>query len=282
MKISRNLSIIFILFFNAYCFAQPTQLTWEFKNVSIISPGSGALDSLRFEVWVSADATGSYFGQSAVAIEYPYTVFGSNIWSNTIGQSNLRFERGSLLLESFGGNMKYNIMGIANTFPQVFSVLVQPALVPFNELYYTMVPTTPNQFMIFTVAIQDTCGTGQMIFNADLMNGSQECVPDCSFADFSIYDQGDMITFPLESCTVGTMENKIKDIQIWSINNIVYVNAPNISNGEIIVLDMMGKEVARKQTSQGLNSIQLNTANSYYIVKVISDETLKTRKVFIR
>jgi hypothetical protein len=282
MKTTNVFSLLFILFFGISSIAQPTQLTWEFKNVSIISNNNDELDSIHFEVWVSADVSGSYFGNSTVAIEYPYTVFGSNIWDNIQSESNLRFERGNLLLDNFGGNFKYNIMGITNSLPQVFSVVAQPAFVPFNALYYTMVPTTPTQLMIFTAAIQDTCGTGQMIFNTDMMNGSQECVPDCSFADFSIYNQGDMIMFPLESCTVGTNEYNIAEIQIWSTKNNIYVDSPNISEGEIIVLNMMGQEVYRKPVVQGANKLHLKSSNSYYIVKVITDKTLKTKKVFIR
>jgi len=282
MKTTNVFPLVFFLFFGISSTAQPTQLTWEFKNVSIISTNDDASDSIHFEVWVSANVPGSYFGNSAVAIEYPYTVFGSNIWDNIQSESNLRFERGNLLLNNFGGNFTYNIMGIANTLPQVFSVVVQPAFLPFNALYYTMVPTTPAQFMVFTAVIQDTCGVGQMIFNADMMNGVQECVPDCSFADFSIYDQGEMIMFPLENCTVGTTENNIAEIQIWSTKNNIYVDSPNISEGEIIVLNMMGQEVYRKHVLQRVNKLHLKSSNSYYIVKVITNKTLKTEKVFIR
>jgi hypothetical protein len=283
MKTFKNLILAFVLLFSFSTFAQNPQLTWEFKNVSIISPGGGALDSLRFEVWVSADIPGSYFGLSIVAIDYPDSVFGSNITDPNV--NNLRFERGIFLQQNLGGVYYYDIFPFANFSPQIFATMVQlafsfpPFPVPSGILE---VPTTPSQFMVFTAAIQDTCGEGYMSFNEDLMNGAQECAPDCSFADPNIYVQDEMISFPLESCTVGTNENAFKEIQIWSAANNIYINAPEITKGEIVVINMMGQEVKRKQIEQGINVLKLNNTDAYYIVKVIGMNTVKTGKVFIR
>ncbi|NOX45377.1 MAG: hypothetical protein GXO89_00180 [Chlorobi bacterium] len=222
-KVNKSL-LVFFLFLGISLNAQPTQLTWEFKNVSIISPGGGALDSLRFEVWISADMPGSYFGISSIAIEYPESVFGSFIADPNL--NNLSLQRGNFLQQNLGGIYNYNILGTTNFSPQILTTIIQPAFSfpPFPVPYGIIeIPTTPTQFMIFTAAIQDRCGTGQMIFNADLMNGSQECIPDCSFADPNIYVQDEMVSFPIGICSsswTGAIDNDWFDMGNWAEGTI--------------------------------------------------------------
>ena len=55
-----------------------------------------------------------------------------------------------------------------------------------------------------------------------------------------------------------------------------------VTNGEIVIVNMMGQEIVRTDIATGINVIPINDVNSYYIVKVIGSEAVKTGKVYIK
>jgi uncharacterized protein (DUF2141 family) len=80
----------------------------------------------------------------------------------------------------------------------------------------------------------------------------------------------------------GTEENTINDdLNIYSYNKDIYVTVPENTRGNIVVYNMMGQEVANKRIDDVQNIITLEKC-SYYVVKVLSDESMVTRKVFIK
>lgn len=68
---------------------------------------------------------------------------------------------------------------------------------------------------------------------------------------------------------------------IYSYNRDVYVNFTG-DRGEIVIYNIMGQEVYRSVAAKGLNKITLTTGNAAYIVKVVSDNSIASEKVFIR
>ncbi len=68
---------------------------------------------------------------------------------------------------------------------------------------------------------------------------------------------------------------------IYAFNKDVYVNFTG-QNGAIFIYNLMGQKVYQGVASNGLNKITLEKGNAAYIVKVISDNTIVSEKVFLR
>ena len=61
----------------------------------------------------------------------------------------------------------------------------------------------------------------------------------------------------------------------------VYVSVPANTKGDIVVYNLMGQEVARTIITDVLNKVTLNKS-AYYVVKVMSNESVVTKKVFVK
>ena len=68
---------------------------------------------------------------------------------------------------------------------------------------------------------------------------------------------------------------------IYAVNKTVYVDFTDL-RGEIVIYDILGQEIVRSTASNGLNLISVPQGNAVYIVKVISDNTAVTKKVFVK
>lgn len=68
---------------------------------------------------------------------------------------------------------------------------------------------------------------------------------------------------------------------IYAVDHKVYVNFKGIS-GEIAVYNILGGEISRCIATNGLNMVPVHQGNAVYIVKVISDNTTVTKKVFVK
>jgi hypothetical protein len=72
------------------------------------------------------------------------------------------------------------------------------------------------------------------------------------------------------------------NISIYAFNNTVYVNYQLKVPGNVVVYDMVGKEIISENLNPDqLNKLTVNHGKGYYIVKVFSEEAVKTEKVFI-
>lgn len=79
----------------------------------------------------------------------------------------------------------------------------------------------------------------------------------------------------------GISEAELAYVNIYSYDKQLYVDAGK-STGEVVVLNMLGQELVRTRLSEQLNVITLPVSNSYVVVKVISDQGISSRKVFIK
>jgi len=68
---------------------------------------------------------------------------------------------------------------------------------------------------------------------------------------------------------------------VYSYNKDVFVTASENTKGTIAVYDMMGREIAKQSINGTLNVITIEKS-AYYVVKVLSDEGITTKKVFIK
>jgi hypothetical protein len=90
--------------------------------------------------------------------------------------------------------------------------------------------------------------------------------------------------FNLHFAPVGMPEsNTNSSIKIYSSEKTVYVNIPSALTGQIVVYDLLGKEITRKQIeSSMLNTLPLDVIQGYYLVKVFGNTAITSGKVFIR
>jgi hypothetical protein len=70
-------------------------------------------------------------------------------------------------------------------------------------------------------------------------------------------------------------------IGIYAIDQVVYVDYSAVK-GEIAIYNILGQEISRTGAVNGLNMISVPQGNTVYIVKVISDNTTVTKKVFVK
>ena len=68
---------------------------------------------------------------------------------------------------------------------------------------------------------------------------------------------------------------------IYAVDQTVYVDF-SANKGEIAIYNILGQEISRTGASNGLNMISVPQGNAVYIVKVISDNTTVTKKVFVK
>ena len=76
-------------------------------------------------------------------------------------------------------------------------------------------------------------------------------------------------------------ENPADLINIYSSQKDVYVSVPANTEGEIVVYNIMGQEVARTIITDVINKVTLDNS-AYYVVKVMSNESVVTKKVFVK
>lgn len=71
-------------------------------------------------------------------------------------------------------------------------------------------------------------------------------------------------------------------INIYSYGKDVYIRSTENRYATVTVYDLVGRIVQQQKIENKLEKIQLNISNSYVVVKVVTDETTKTEKVYIK
>lgn len=68
---------------------------------------------------------------------------------------------------------------------------------------------------------------------------------------------------------------------IYAGNRSINVDFSSVK-GEIVIYDILGQEISRSAASNGLNIVSVPQGNAVYVVKVISDRSAVTKKVFVK
>ena len=87
-----------------------------------------------------------------------------------------------------------------------------------------------------------------------------------------------------ESVTIGVKEiNNENIVNIYSYNSNVYINNTNNSKVDIIVYDILGKEVSKKQfENTTLYKLDLNDCYpGFYIIKAKVDNKFYVKKIYV-
>ena len=81
---------------------------------------------------------------------------------------------------------------------------------------------------------------------------------------------------------VGINDLNANTVKIWSLENNIIVNVPSNVTGEIAVYNMMGQQVTRTDITGTETQIKVSDVNTNYVVKVISDNSAVTGKVYVK
>ncbi len=129
----------------------------------------------------------------------------------------------------------------------------------------------------FTITATETSEFADVILE-DLLTGTITDLKSNTYT-FS-YDMNMDNRFILHFTPLAVGENPADLINIYSSQKDVYVSVPANTKGDIVVYNLMGQEVARTTINNVLNKITLNKS-AYYLVKVLSNESVVTKKVFV-
>ncbi|MEZ5198647.1 MAG: T9SS type A sorting domain-containing protein [Bacteroidales bacterium] len=78
-------------------------------------------------------------------------------------------------------------------------------------------------------------------------------------------------------------ETNLQNVRIYSNNDVVYIQKPAGMHGDIMVYDMVGREIVRQKTEmESLEQIRINSGTGYYLIRLQTDNNVITEKVFIK
>jgi hypothetical protein len=184
----------------------------------------------------------------------------------------------------------YKLFGFSNC-PQIYSITAN------NKLSINSIPEMTAQTVVpigLKAIVNDTYTITALgvesfsqepdIYLEDLLLGKTQNLNLNPVYEFTAGPGGTAHRFNLRFSPVsGVGENTSNNIKIYSSENIVYVNIATDLHGEIVIYDLLGKQI-KIQSIKGnsINRIDLNVESGYYLVKVIGDKSTSSEKVFIR
>ncbi|MCD4698169.1 MAG: T9SS type A sorting domain-containing protein, partial [Bacteroidales bacterium] len=100
--------------------------------------------------------------------------------------------------------------------------------------------------------------------------------------DFDLMDNEHRFNLHFKDAAIDD-EKGYLDIHIYSFNDQVYIQTPELESAEVVIFDIMGQEILREQTSStGYSVLKITTGTGYYLVKLITNDRIITEKVFIK
>lgn len=157
-----------------------------------------------------------------------------------------------------------------------------------DQLAINALPATDMVPMGFTSATSGEYTIGAIetsefaeVYLQDIVTGDVTDLLNDSYT-FDYVTGDDANRFIIHFAPVGIGELNAQNVKIWSHDNNIMVNVPADVTGEIAVYNMMGQEVARTDIEAFETQIQVSDVNTNYVVKVISDNSAVTGKVYVK
>ena len=229
--------------------------------------------------------TTSAYVKSTGSEQLDLTVNGNNMQDLT----SIRFNPAAT--EGFDSEYDaYKLWGV-NACPQIYSIT------PDNDLAVNALPDYSTQTVIpvgckvgvngtytLTASGLGTFPSGTDFYLEDLLLNKSQNLTLNPVYEFTAAASNPVHRFNIHfSPLTGIGEGTSGKLKIYASEKNVYVNIPMALNGQIIVYDLLGKEMKRQQIQgNSLNKVSLDVQLGYYLVKVLGDKTTLTGKVFIR
>ena len=160
-----------------------------------------------------------------------------------------------------------------NTLPEVHDDLVIP--VSFVN------PETTDYSLYFS---EINGMPGQVLFLEDLLLGEIHEIEENKPVVFNYTSSQSSDRFLLHfSHPLGAIENQASSSSIYSHGNVVYIHLHEEVNAEIVVHDLIGREILRENTGrEKLIRLDLQSDTGYYLVSVRTPDHTFSKKVFLR
>ena len=243
------------------------------------SGGTGTLTIPKAERIHSATA----FYKSS---EYPIIKLkATNIDYPSAQESQLRFNPKS----TFGWDMEFDGDFLSGFAPHFYSTVegVPQSVNSMPDLKgTTAVPFTfiKNDGLNFSIELYEVENMVLDVWLLDKKLNNNHNLSQNPLYLFTAFEQDDHERFVIQFAPVGIDEEQSphSNIQTWASNKTIHIVNPENSRGEIRVLNLFGQQVAQaKLTGDTKQQIQLNVPTGCYLVNVVSEEGVVTRKVMV-
>jgi hypothetical protein len=216
----------------------------------------------------------------------------SNLLSLTVSNSTTSDETVIHFNEAATSELDYSfdarkLLAVAS--PQAYTLLGNDkmAINTFNNTNQTPVVTMGFNAPVagdytITASNIESFDASTPIYLEDLLTGDKISLREISSYAFTA-GEGTSERFAVHFAEYqGIGDNTGSEVNsIYAVNNTVYVDFSGL-RGEIAIYNILGQEVNHAVASNGMNKISIPQGNAVYIVKVISDNTTVTKKVFVK
>jgi len=162
------------------------------------------------------------------------------------------------------------------------SILSLPSLNVYPIIQLGFKPGAAGNFTI-TASDLETFASGTNVYLEDLLTGRDQDLQVNPVYEFNAVAGQPEHRFNLHFAALGVPEASGSNIRIYSNEQTIYVNIPSAMNGDILVYNLLGSEVAHTTIiGNSLNKLSLNVTEGVYVVRVNGDTGNVTGKVFIR
>ncbi|NOY50350.1 MAG: T9SS type A sorting domain-containing protein, partial [Chlorobi bacterium] len=164
--------------------------------------------------------------------------------------------------------------------PQIFSTANDNMAINVLPIENTEVPVdvigVDGDNMIITAT--EVIGFGD-VFILDNYTGIQTNLSNSSY-EF-MYEENITDRFLVFFTTVSIPGNQSELIKIYSYENNVRVIIPRGTDAEIVIYNLIGQKITQAKAHAGINDIPVYETG-YYLVKIMDDNNVVAKKVFIR
>ena len=218
--------------------------------------------------------------------EYPIIKLkATNIDYPSAQESQLRFNPKS----TFGWDMEFDGDFLSGFAPHFYSTVegVPQSVNSMPDLKgTTAVPFTfiKNDGLNFSIELYEVENMVLDVWLLDKKLNNNHNLSQNPLYLFTAFEQDDHERFVIQFAPVGIDEEQSphSNIQTWASNKTIHIVNPENSRGEIRVLNLFGQQVAQaKLTGDTKQQIQLNVPTGCYLVNVVSEEGVVTRKVMV-
>ena len=199
--------------------------------------------------------------------------FNSNATANYDGQFDVEKIFGIDAAPQFYSTITNKNLSI-NTLPS----LTSPVVVPMS------LNVGANATYTITASEMSSFANGTTITLEDTKTGTFTNLMQQAVYTFTASPADNANRFKVHFGVNGINENTNGNISIYSNSNVIYVN--NNSNEvvkEIVVMNVLGQEILNKKAANTtVNTITMDVASAYYVVKVVTENKVYTEKVYVR
>lgn len=179
---------------------------------------------------------------------------------------------------------QYKLAGLEEA-PQMYSIIDTEVRLSGNTLPYA--PSVPFNLEVGADETYTITAEGMDSFNAnttihleDLMTGEMTNLKEVNTYSFSATTMDDPERFVLHFGTLGVDELSAQNIKVYAFSGKIHIQMPANTDGVAYVYNVMGQQVLTEVVN---GNTQLSVeSGSNYIVKVVSSNSVKTEKVFVK